>query len=676
MEEVVFLTATVQRLDSEIARLNSARAALLRRLNAIRPISRALPPETLALIFAAAAQPPSSSSSTTKSPTSRASPLLIGSVCSHWRQIAWSTPILWTFTDPVPIHRNAQPSDAHLLRLYFANARALPIHVQIKLDRLSSSPSASSEEILRAVFIENSHNIASLVCTSKSSLRQRWAMLAPKLTHAQFPQLRKVEISLRGAPLSRYDEAMFVNAPVLTRISFMGYHLPHETLRLWEQMTVLELSALPASQCLETLVKCTRLQEFRCTSPRPPHRSVDVVMHNPSTQVVELEHLTKFEWVGSLADWDVFLYTYVRLPNLRHLVLGLSHPLSRPLTDTPLLPLQPPVPQPPPPNAVAVVVPPAAAPPAPAAAAPAPVPVVPAAAANPPDPVPPPLPPTTDPSLWKSFLLHTKSLHTLELSVFHSADEWLDVFDIVGSTLHTLKFTAFRDAEETVRVLRGLLFTYDVLPAGEVRGREEGEERRNCLPALKTLHVALDLHPERARVVLDVLCSRRIRPLAAVPPPIQVVDSDTVTLASTISSVSTVSNSSSSAGSSVSGGEVDPNDWLADPRVDDEIWADRVKDGDDPSRSLECGTPTTSTSTSSPTCTYTTTSTSTISLPNNDNPTTKSNARSSSSMRTRLEHATIKCWPFGFEFGERERSVCELLRRSGMVLEVLGGAGE
>ncbi|EKM77096.1 hypothetical protein AGABI1DRAFT_115482 [Agaricus bisporus var. burnettii JB137-S8] len=87
-------------------------------------------------------------------------------------------------------------------------------------------------------------------------------------------------------------------------------------------------------------------------------------------------HLQKFEWIGSLSDWDIFLYTYINLPHLQHLILGHSHPLSRPLDPT--LPPSTPNIQ------------------------------------------------TTDPGLWKSFFKRMKSLHTLELTVFHSAEEWLE----------------------------------------------------------------------------------------------------------------------------------------------------------------------------------------------------------------------------------------------------------
>jgi hypothetical protein len=608
MDEITFLTATVQRLDDEIARLNKSRAGLLRRLNAIRPISKGLPPETLALVFLHAS-----------TSHARCSPLRTGSVCSHWRQIAWSTPSLWTSIDPIPIRRNAQPSDAQLLNLYFSNARALPVSIQIKLDRLSSSPSQASEDILRTIFCENAAQIGTLVCTSKSSLRQRWAMLAPKISHALFSNLKKLEINLRGAPLSRYDQPMFVHAPVLSRVSFVGYQLPQETLGFWEQMTVLELNALPVSQCLETLVKCVRLQEFRCTSPRQAQVHVDVAMHERTP--VELGCLTKFEWVGALAEWDVFLYTHVRMPNLRHLVLGNSHPLSRPIEPlvNPPLPPAPPIP---------------------------------------PIPIPPPGP-TTDPELWRSFFRHVKALDVLECTVFHSAQEWLDIFEIFGSSLRVFKFTAFRDTEETTRLLRALQLTYEphhdggeadvdvqMEDVGEGGGREEASNsssstrrRRNYLPHLEQLHATLDLIPSNStKLVLDILCSRRIRPLVIAPPPAPPapapvppahprMDEDNRTMASTISNSSTITQSSTVSSSSAtsssfitpmemdSGGssssipetekeQEDVNDYLGNPRPDYGYWE----------------------------------------------------------THTRINTAIIKCWPFGVEFGERERRVARLLK--------------
>ncbi len=496
----------------------------------------------------------------------RASPVLLGSVCSHWRWVAWTTPSLWTYIDPVPIRRNAQHSDAALLRLYFNNARALPVSILIKLDRLSSSPSTASEEILKAVFTENSRNIRVLMCTSKSSLRQRWAMLVPKLAQAQFENLERLEINLRGAPLSRYDTAMFSNAPKLSRVTFAGYHLTHEA--FWEQITVLDLSSLPVSQCLETLVRCSNLIDFRCSTPRQSNRSVELAMHTFSA--VTLERLEKFEWLGALAEWDVFLYTHVRLPNLRHLTLGNSHPLSRPLTD---------------------------------------------------DPTAGPDPRTIDPDLWKTFFRHVKHLTILECTVFHSAQEWLDIFDIF-STIHTLRFTAFRDADETLRLLRALQLTA-LVDGGDSVGLEVP---RNYLPNLKALSATLDLHPDRSKQILDILCSRRLRPMLPVPPPPPPPPSAPVhpwgtTMAATIATTASDSTTSTpdsasdvSVVSTVIISDTQPNDWLINPHPDPTYW----------------------------------------------------------DTHTRLEEAVIKCWPFGFEFEDREKEIAKVLRNSGLKLEVFG----
>jgi hypothetical protein len=580
MEEILFVTATVARLDGEIDALNARRAALLRRLNQLRPPARVLPPETLALVFHYAAQ----------HAPARASPLLLGAVCSLWRDVASSTPLLWTDIDPVPIRRNAQHSDAALLRLYFRNARALPVALHLKLDRLSSSPSAASEDILRAVFLENSRSIGALVCSSKSSLRQRWAMLAPALAQAHFPNLRRLEINLRGAPLSRFERPMFPHAPRLSRVLFSGYHLPHET--FWEQITVLELSSLPVSQCLESLVRCPNLVHFRCTSPRPSHKPLDSAIDGLAP--VTFPHLTKFEWMGSLAEWDVFLYSYVRLPNLHHLILGSSHPLSRPLDPTV------------PPSATDV--------------------------------------PTTCPDLWKGFLRHMKCLSILECTVFHSSQEWLDIFDIFSSTVHTLRFTAFRDAEETVHLLRALQINYG------------GSAAKNYLPNLKSLSATLDLHPDRSKHVLDILCSRRVRPIVPVPP-----TPDSLSLNVTLDSSSDWSSLSDSV----------PSIVIYDPDSDS---------SSNPPLPIPPPPPPLSEETPSPASSSTFT-------PTPPPPPLPPRPKAANdylintfvdhdywSTHTRLEEATIKCWPFGFDFGEREREIARSLKDGGLNLEVFGQA--
>jgi hypothetical protein len=65
------------------------------------------------------------------------------------------------------------------------------------------SLSAVLEEIFSAVFIESSPNIGLHVCTPKSFLCQRWAMLVLKHPFRLF----RFEINLRGAPLAQYDSS-------------------------------------------------------------------------------------------------------------------------------------------------------------------------------------------------------------------------------------------------------------------------------------------------------------------------------------------------------------------------------------------------------------------------------------------------------------------------------------
>jgi hypothetical protein len=199
----------------------------------------------------------------------------------------------------------------------------------------------------------------------------------------------------------------------------------------------------------------------------------------------------------------------------------------------------------------------------------------------------------------------------LECTVFHSAHEWLDIFDIFGPTLHTLKFTAFRDAEETLKLLRALQISYD---------------GRNYLPNLKSLSATLDLHPDRSKLVLDILCSRHLRPILSSDSTNNTTTADN---ASTISSSTTASldppppeqqseqhqSDQQQSDPPVPSSNPDPNDYTLNPSIDTEYWHSHA----------------------------------------------------------RLDHATIKCWHFGFDFGERDRKLAKLLKEeAGLDLEVYG----
>ncbi|KAF9443286.1 hypothetical protein P691DRAFT_609822, partial [Macrolepiota fuliginosa MF-IS2] len=112
-DEITLVQDRICVLESKIASLNEERAQLLRRCNELRsPVKKYLPPEVLSNIFQFAC-----SDALTKShantnvlmqtlpydidlPNWKSNgpylPVVLGSVCSFWRQVVQSTPQVWT----------------------------------------------------------------------------------------------------------------------------------------------------------------------------------------------------------------------------------------------------------------------------------------------------------------------------------------------------------------------------------------------------------------------------------------------------------------------------------------------------------------------------------------------------------------------------------------------------
>ena len=120
----------VAQMDALLARLTVKRHELKREINQFHsPIIHKLPSGIMSIIFEfclpdfADLDPPSSGLGV-------CIPLSLGAVCKHWREIAWSTPTLWS-SIVIRVERNNPDLQTAIVREWLARSGQLPLSIRI-----------------------------------------------------------------------------------------------------------------------------------------------------------------------------------------------------------------------------------------------------------------------------------------------------------------------------------------------------------------------------------------------------------------------------------------------------------------------------------------------------------------------------------------------------------------
>jgi hypothetical protein len=211
------------------------------------PILR-LPPEIFSDIFEACLPeitwPMDGPASNHKTVPNATMPLVIGTVCSAWRNLAWSTPKLWSgisllLEDPTS-------SDCDLLNEWLLRSGSSPLSIHLRFDRDGATAEDSTWSIL--------HTIANCC--------ERWrdvyfafpASFYKHLEsiHDRLPILTTLSLSFRILDVRERGFRHFSAAPQLRHVEIHGYD-PDLMIIPLDQITKLSFNVVDAVHCLETL---------------------------------------------------------------------------------------------------------------------------------------------------------------------------------------------------------------------------------------------------------------------------------------------------------------------------------------------------------------------------------------------------------------------------------------
>ncbi|EDR04331.1 uncharacterized protein LACBIDRAFT_330552 [Laccaria bicolor S238N-H82] len=303
-EERVKLEAKVIELDDLIkahldcmADLTNRSVLVKRQLNAQVAFAR-LPIEVVTIIFHLAC-------SADYEPFS---PLRIGSICHHWRTIAWSASELWSsVTVGLEVSREATKKQEDLLSGWLLRARKRPLSITIAIreehDPRWDDPPADNSVL--SLLLAHSGQWRSADIDIPSTLLH----LLPDWLNA--PILAR--LTLRCDLESYSDSPVIVHAPRLHSLILVGLYQMQPATLPWDQVRTLHIEGYGMQDFLDTLKRCSSLVNLVLNEQ-------DCIEHEPTTTpltVVKLDSLKSLH-VNAL-DENCLMLDRLSTPHLEDL---------------------------------------------------------------------------------------------------------------------------------------------------------------------------------------------------------------------------------------------------------------------------------------------------------------------------------------------------------------------
>ena len=248
LEEESDLWDELAELDALLERLRLKRYDLKRKINRLQvqsPIVRQLPADVMSIIFEFCL-PDFTDKLLPFTDEDLSFPLSLGAICSHWRDIAWSTPYLWSSL----VVRIRSQNDSHIVtgiaQEWLARSGQLPLTI-----RISSKSCIKTVSALADIINQYSARWSNLdLCIPDSYYRYFHAIdnHAPILKSIRFFCIGHIKI----------DMNLQLTCPRLERAS-LTYFLMGGTSIHWDNLTHLTLHFMPIIDSLLILCKTPRL---------------------------------------------------------------------------------------------------------------------------------------------------------------------------------------------------------------------------------------------------------------------------------------------------------------------------------------------------------------------------------------------------------------------------------
>ena len=308
-KKVASLEGEIGAIDTKMAQLAQRRAFLRRRINGLSPTAR-IPSEILIEIFQMACRPVDNGH------RKAVTPLFIGSICRLWRDIAWSTSLLWS-TIVLHVSRKQHSAQVQLLGDWLLKAKSTPLSIKLIAE--------DEYEYIVCAF----QAIMQVLVTRSDYWLTFDSLLPPQCHHifknVNFPMLTSLSLHPPKSTISTFNTPpiMFLTAPKLLDVDLSGYTFAAMVLP-WEQVKRFKTQLLTVTECLKVLRQSPNLQECNFEYVYSP----DSFISKTIMPHAQLKHLD----VMLIKVASVSLFDSITLPSLSQLRIHYSGPEKFPLS--------------------------------------------------------------------------------------------------------------------------------------------------------------------------------------------------------------------------------------------------------------------------------------------------------------------------------------------------------
>ena len=182
------------------------------------------------------------------------SPLRIGSICHHWRTIAWSASELWSsVTVSLEVSKEATKKQEDLLSDWLLRARKQPLSITIAI-REEQDPrwdDPPADNLVLSLLLAHSEQWGSADIDIPTTLLH----LLPDWLNTPILERLTLRCDLEGYS----DFPVIVHAPRLHSVALVGLYQVHPVMLPWDQVKALHIEGYGIQDYLDNVKQCSSL---------------------------------------------------------------------------------------------------------------------------------------------------------------------------------------------------------------------------------------------------------------------------------------------------------------------------------------------------------------------------------------------------------------------------------